>query len=53
MHKLWYVDAVCKIPTWAGYERKKYYGLLPQLRQENDCYAHVRRLRIWERQMER
>ena len=41
MYKLWYVDAVCKIPPWSGYERKKHYRLLPTLRQENDRNAYV------------
>ena len=53
MYQLWYVDAVCKIPPWAGYERKKNYRLLSQLRQENDSNAYVRKLHIWEWRMER
>lgn len=53
MYKLWDVDAVCKIPTGAEHGRKKYYGLLPILRKENDRDANVRKLRLRERRMER
>ena len=53
MYQLWYVDAVCKIPPWAGCGRKKNYRLLSKLRQENDSNAYVRKLRIWEWRMER
>lgn len=53
MYQLWYVDAVCEIPPWAGGERKKNYRLLSQLRKENDSNAYVRKLRIWEWRMER
>lgn len=47
MFTLWYVDAVYKIPPLAGYERKKYYRLLPKLRKENDRNAYVRKLHLW------
>lgn len=53
MYKLRYVDAICKVPTWAGYERKNDNRFLPKLRQENDINANVQKLRIWERRMER
>lgn len=53
MHKMRHVDAVCKIPPWAGNGCKKYHRLLPSLWPENDRNAYVRQLRIWERRMER
>ena len=34
MYKLRDVDAICQIPSWTGYRRKKHYGLLPKLRKE-------------------
>ena len=53
MYTLRYVDAVCKIPPWAGCGRKGNYRLLSKLRKENDSNAYVRKLRIWEWRMER
>lgn len=53
MYALRDVDAVRQVSPWAGNGRKKHYGLLPKLREENDSNAYVRRLRIWEWRMER
>lgn len=41
MYKLRYVDAICKVPPWAGYERKIYNRFLSKLRKEDDRNADV------------
>lgn len=41
MYKLRYVDAICKIPPWAGHERKNDNRFLPKLWKEDDRNADV------------